>query len=1393
MFVRRSFEILRAEIGLAHSLPDVLRALTTQKGLVVLDGLENLSTDESWRQVRLLLQHVQAGKAASPWFVLLSCRSEHWEFVQARLLQAGVPPGALRVEEVGPFDAEDLRQVGQVFPALAPVIYRAHLRPLITKPKILDVFARHKSLSATDVERWSGESDLVEWYWQEVIRRGDAAEARSAFLQMLAEKQADSNFTHIPIVDVSPAHQLLLPALELDGTCSLEHERVAFSHDLLADWSRQRLLLARQGQLESFLLHRVLNPQWHRAIHLYGLWLLEQQGADAWLKEYKRLETIAPPFFDSAFLGVCAGLHLEALWPHLTAENGRLLRLLLIRFLHAATYPHPLADTVGQEGDRELARYISAHVRIPLWNYWPPVLQVLSAHQDEVIDLVPHEAAQIALVWLQYTRAEWAMRREAAHLALAIGERTFLSRLGDSYHNDEKDRVKYKAALAAAHELPDEVSDFALRVAARRLIPEVEQNLKTGYLPPGGSIVTTTSMIYSETQVVPEPWSDGPMYRVDEAFRYTCLSEAALQLLMIKRPVIAKEVILALLISCPVARSANDRRDSDYGKHVRITSDAQFIHAFYLDGPFLTFLNVNWREAIDCILRLVDFATERWTDNLASAKGACVPVHFVASLKGPRCFAGDTQVLSWYRGPWAAGAVKSALQATEKWFYDTLERESDVAEQAIELILMRGRSAAFLGMLWEIGRFRPCLFRGPLKALLACARLYFWETEAVATGLADIGLITSPLQSKERLQLIHEWETMPHRKMRVEEIAIGFLLQSKVEAEFFDACRRQWGREREYASFGGFPVGWYDSLIAGLISENWSDVDLPEVGTVKQFIPPKEMVEQQEQLKERNRESEPFWMVRACRAVLNGEKALETDQCSVFVEKIREIGALDPETEENQRSRTAAVCAGIAVLLHTQFAWVKESPEREEWCRAVLLQALADLPPDRSPWAECDESGLSAEDFAAEAITVLWAAAPTDERLRENVAALAASQRWSATRRLVYTALERREELGRSFDQLVHFVIRLAELNHELAVAKWRAGSPPDVDLWEQRYGRPFIDGSLSTDPESWGETAVNRGKRTPVGSRFHGEKRQKEPGVYRIEPRIHRPFLLKAFGSVMMPNQARNEKEREEWMKFWQQVLQCELAEVRTFDLRGSIVLFPEREQYIPPTENFADTYAHLILQCPPRDAERFWKPILDLGPSGGLWLEWFLTEFLAEGLSHVRREVFLPMWRAMIAYASQSVAWTNPQSAWVAWNEQWQHLLGFAPIERDLWQSQHTDAVGAMRDMYESLTIPNLGNNWWASAFVGWLRRPAAAPLRVEALAWLLPVAEKEGGSWWSGDRLEDDLSEVLAICWEEHRSEILARQEILLAHRTLVALLVIRHNALAMELQDKMASGG
>ena len=94
---------------------------------------------------------------------------------------------------------------------------------------------------------------------------------------------------------------------------------------------------------------------------------------------------------------------LEAAWPNLIADKGKLLNRLMDRLLFVASFPDPRLSSFVSEENAEAAK---SWFRIPLPLYWIPALFIFSVHSDDVAMLALKRGAEVCTLYLRNMPAE---------------------------------------------------------------------------------------------------------------------------------------------------------------------------------------------------------------------------------------------------------------------------------------------------------------------------------------------------------------------------------------------------------------------------------------------------------------------------------------------------------------------------------------------------------------------------------------------------------------------------------------------------------------------------------------------------------------------------------------------------------------------------------------------------------------------------------------------------------------------------------------------------------------------------------------------------------------------------------------------------------------------------
>ncbi len=275
---------LFSELNLAHSFPELLSQSTAHQGVIVVDGAEHL-TEDGLATLGSLIEIAGIGTPGTPWTMVITCVFDQWENVLLRLKRQWTKPVDVDVHPIEFRHHLHRKAIVESYPQLQHMLSRPQIGRLFDNLKILDLVASNVSNLPLS-EAWVGETDILDWYWKEVVNRGAKGQGRSRFLMKLACIEADRFLSEVPSMDFESSECEFVSALIADDVIFEQHDRFGFTHDLLGDWARSRYLLSHSEAVVDLARDKVLLPRWQKAIRLYGLRLLESHdgGVDQWAR-----------------------------------------------------------------------------------------------------------------------------------------------------------------------------------------------------------------------------------------------------------------------------------------------------------------------------------------------------------------------------------------------------------------------------------------------------------------------------------------------------------------------------------------------------------------------------------------------------------------------------------------------------------------------------------------------------------------------------------------------------------------------------------------------------------------------------------------------------------------------------------------------------------------------------------------------------------------------------------------------------------------------------------------------------------------------------------------------------------------------------------------------------
>ena len=547
-FEEKDFDTFQSSLQLQNTLENLLSSVADQKAYCVFDGLDRLYDERALETMRQLARYLKITDDPPSWRMVITCQTRELEKVYNFFKSIEISSKHYTTINCEKLSSHKIESIWNELPKAIALKNNSKIGLLLGNLKIFDLIARR--IKQADISNLVSEVSVAEWFWQEYIAKGQGKREQELYVMNLASRQADKLLSSIPLQDINASSSIRL--LEDDYICKVVDHKVSFTHELYGNWSRLQAIIAQQpDELSKFLDKCVKSPVWHEAIKLYATSLLE---SDNKIAEWKIIiEDSSSDLLKSILLEAIIFIAnpLETLnrtSGYLFQDKGKLLKLLLKRFIISASNPNPLLKALAEAdgSSKEDIEYNSSQHRITFLPLLQPMLIFLHQHKKDTIKVVPNEMAKIIEQWLnlkqildQYVKKnviDYNLCKAAAELGLMLGRLLHDERA--RYIDIEccNRKICYQAALAGAVEIPDEVVNFALEASGRT--SRIRQPTKT-------------SNCLSNMESMQEPWQDGPKFDLDNHFRLAVLRTNALHPLMRTRPEIAREIILATLIEAP--------------------------------------------------------------------------------------------------------------------------------------------------------------------------------------------------------------------------------------------------------------------------------------------------------------------------------------------------------------------------------------------------------------------------------------------------------------------------------------------------------------------------------------------------------------------------------------------------------------------------------------------------------------------------------------------------------------------------------------------------------------------------------------------------------------------------------------------------------------------------
>jgi hypothetical protein len=1378
--------------GLQHNFTELLSHMHKSCSYLVIDGIDRFFKEEDLKKIYEILTQVIVPD--SGWKIIFTCQNDDYSDVIERLYRINIPVKSetYSVElKIMDYSLSICREI----PELSNLFKHEHLHGILNNLKYLDQLAFKLSAGTAIPDKdLLGETTIIDWIWKDEF---DGTGSR--FMQYYAEKQAQLFSAAVPVSDFSISELEPLDRLKTRKNIYEHDDKLYLGHDLLGDWARYKLLRSRDKNIKTYLSSLELgSPLWRKAVRLYGIYLLEKNdGGNSWKALIKSLSELEPRekivqdlLLESIFFSSDTYKYLTMVYDCLKEEDGKLFNRFIGQFLIKATKPNPNVMQIAKEQGKLTVAEAASYHRMPDFLYWPGLIEFLFEHKKEVILYCRRKLAVLCSMWLDYTGSRFPYREEISAVALENALWVFNFSLDGGFVKGDADQLIYKAFMAGVAEYPEPVIELALKLCKRIKVERPQKKREAQNEESPVRSLLAAAKIRDKIQ-----WPDGPYENVDSAFEKVCLNKNALAPMILHFPEKAMEITLALLIERPTEVSF-DFNSSHYS--LDINEPHEWFPPFYTRGPFMSFFRYQPLTGVALVVKLVNFASQQWT-NSYNHKKRSIPSIKVNYDGQARNYIGDYRVYYWFRDMTGAPhPIVSALQALEKFLIDEIDKSNDIGSY-VDFILKQGSSAAFLGVLNSLGKYKPELYLGPLNPLLAVVDFYFLEKDLDFLGneIESHQMIGSENFDPRTIKLVKEWHSMPQRKRSMGGVCISLYLENEQLRKQYEKITAQWTvllgsieDDRRTSDYLKRLISFFDFNNYVKPAEEENDLPL--------YREPEAL---SKELHAARADAElgldllafPFKSLQA----IKNETRLDAEQSKSLWDTILNISEIpDDFPYHSFGGSQQSVLAGCAFLFYNKDAWIEQYPEITEWTVSFIENALKNYEPGPNSFYQTDmEDSWSA--FASRILSAVWSGDLNSRRVRALIAEMVIKCPYDTLSILFFETAKHLSWAEGNFVQLQNLVILLAQAadkNYRANLPDYGIGKSSDkkknfdYKSYVEKIRDEFITGTAEKNLIDWSKMREVKSKNNRSWD-YNGEDFEKRPGINKVM--LHRAFAL-------VPNlDDLPEEDRKHLCHLWKQLLEQVLFE------RGPVKeVFSDRSEYPDEFDRWVlMKISRLVLDVEFNDnlnGDELWKPLFVYGPQMADWIVVFMENYFISNIEREdKREDFYKCWLSMVEFAGTCKTWKTDRyyhgknfhqallsinSTMINWwrNDNYAFFYDRAVLEVIEWGQKHRydqDAVYKISVLMK--TIPR-------SRFIkeglgiinGYLN--------------LRKIGDKIGtrqGYVRREFEHENYMAGTVSFLWENSSGQIIADKEVLKAFKEIVIYLVSKQNPIGLELQDRI----
>jgi len=1390
----------RDTLPLRHELSRVLNATTNQINVLVIDSAERIDPAD-FSVIRQLLQAVlspmgQVGD--SVWHVVIITQTQGWlESAEDILIGHQAAPVELEL-----LKNSDVKLALRASPSFGWLTGHDDTVSALTNLRILAWVIKAGSVLSSNTSGLTSHTSIADRLWS--YWTGDRLDLKRLMMNLAKREASFERSFALTDLDSADATTLTPWPDKLPLHLNDRTNRFEFEHDLAADWARFQFLKQIWTNTAQWAI-LAENPLWTNALRMLGQYLLRQtmEHETAWDAAFESAK--------GAELGLAVNILLDALCldPEaqrfltervdlLLANDAKYFTKLLIRFHHIGTVP-----TGGIEGTASsLGLYMETQFRSVVIGRWPPVLHFLIAQRDKLEGRVSSALAKIIHTWLTGTPREIEegsrvpFRRELAEMALAMVRTVQVEKGSGVIYLTRGESILYTAALAGVADLPGEIEAWALELAGRRKISEEvisriteirhqqakqqAERLQTDpeYKARYDAKRQISPLIGSSHKKLP-PWPLGASRKVDIDFREACFNENSLQSLMRTRPDIAAEILLALII--------DDQPEQEYGSS-RYEIDLGLDYArdvyptAYWKSPFFSFLHIAPETALNALIALVNFCTERWVAEIISGNEGSAPgLTLRLAEDEDKIFSGWHQVFDWTQtNSNCNGNLFCALDALERWLTLQLDAGVDVT-MYIEQILRESASVALIGLLVNVGKYRPSIFSGVLAPLLTDPHVFYWDSNRVNNISLKFDSFNWRRAGEAVFNIARDWTLAPHRQKALQNVVVDLLRTDFAVATRLQALIPKWSLPEDKKETLEFKL-----LSASLDRDNYRPAIDPETGAeVLVFASPNELNLEVQSWQDKN--AKPLQYLRLpehCDGLLQTQQSVSDDDAAYLHNLLKECEADAAGDESTQAYCKLALAATLIVLADS---WLVKTPEAKEDALSIIRTAVGEVASTaeeiRNRRIEYHRDDLK---FAAYAVMHLWMIIddPTHE-WEGSLLRLLTSGDSRAAGTIVRIAYANRQRLGSAWWRLLQVGVLWSGLTQLAPHYGGREDAERAWGVWLARLRRfPLRSKDAAVDDLKMSRVATSckrldfyrRMRAFTSGNELWRGKPKRWTGMGLDGHFLEVLFLWLINGSGTGDCAEDSKLVRRLWAYEAERIRECAKE---------------DNGEYGLPSQNFGYDLllklGELTLAAPENEARELWEPVLVHGPEAHYALQHFISGLFLRLSKGGDPYAFERVWREMAEYGL-AAKWEKRRQ-WYYGERLICDLLGFG--NEDALLRLSPGAALRMRDIYERWAEFHLERDEECiKRFSYFLTTEFGASLRLDGLRWIATMLKAHNPTdYWYRNGMGDDLIELVNTSLNQNAQALVNDSQARDALVEIAAVLAARNIPAALALQERI----